>query len=236
MIRTDQARRAVFDVRSHPAIRRIVHWGSPGGVAVAVEQEARAPRFKSDNGWIVTDRFLLQSTFFDFDLLRLADLQAAYKWVTKQRTAHSFFVPHKRYYAVLICTDGIATLRADEKEVDAILNFAVAHGPIDRPGATKEEEASYSSVMHIVSAAIVFGGAGWIDPKLVADLTGRSDPVTTDSLGEQLMFDWLGRGGIVGLIAFAGAAWLTFGIRKMWKERDERRRGVMTPAAQGLLG
>lgn len=57
------------DPSSHPVVRRVASWGDPIHLGVEVEREARSPRHKG-GGWLVTDKYLVQSTFFTFDVLR----------------------------------------------------------------------------------------------------------------------------------------------------------------------
>src|SRR5438034_340683 len=80
------------------------------------------PRYKGGDGWVVTDQFLLRSTFFSFDVLRLSDLLWAYKKVTKHSV--NFIPTGKTYDAVLACYGGSATVKGAEKTVDALLGFA----------------------------------------------------------------------------------------------------------------
>jgi hypothetical protein len=115
------------DPASHPVVARVNGWGDPVGVAVAAERESRQPRFKGGSGWAVTDQFLVRSSFFAFDLLRLADLLWAYKKVTKHSV--NFIPTGKTYEAVLVCYGGAATMQIKEKTVDAILAFAAERAP-----------------------------------------------------------------------------------------------------------
>jgi hypothetical protein len=101
-------------------------WGDPLGVAVLAEREAENPRFKA-GGWALGDTYLVQSTTFTFDVLRVRDLLWAYKKITK----HSVnFIPTGRSYeAILTCYGGRAVVKAKEKVVDAILTFAHQRAP-----------------------------------------------------------------------------------------------------------
>lgn len=71
------------DLSSHPVVRRVASWGDPIGVAAEVEREARATQYKSA-GWLVTNNYLIRSSFFTFDVLRFWDLVWAYKRVTTE--------------------------------------------------------------------------------------------------------------------------------------------------------
>jgi hypothetical protein len=140
------------DPASHPTARRAEAWGDPIGLAAAVEKESRAPRHKGANGWAITDQFLIRSTFFSFDLLRLSDLLWSYKKVTKHSV--NFIPTGKSYEAVLVCDGGIANLTGSEKTVDGILGFAARRAPWAIFGFSNEiqqyfsrEAASFSIVV-----------------------------------------------------------------------------------------
>lgn len=112
---------------THPVIARVERWGDPIGVAVAAETEARTPRYRGAKGWAVTDQYLVQSTFFTFELLRLSELLWAYKKVTKHSV--NFIPTGKTYEAVLFCQGGGATIAGKEKTIDGVLEFAARRSP-----------------------------------------------------------------------------------------------------------
>jgi uncharacterized protein DUF6709 len=114
------------DVSSHPIVRRVTEWGDPLGSAVEARREAASPRYKG-GGWLVTDKYLIRSAVFAFDLLRLSDLLWAYKKVTKHRV--NFIPTGKSYACVLVCYGGAAEVTGREKKVDEILTFAGARAP-----------------------------------------------------------------------------------------------------------
>jgi uncharacterized protein DUF6709 len=124
------------DPASHPLVARALAWGDPLGVAVAAEREARSPRFKGKNGWLVTDQFLILSSFFTFDLLRLGDLIWAHKKVTKHSV--NFIPTGKTYDALLYCYGGTATISGAEDTVDQVLGFAAQRAPWAVFGFTEE--------------------------------------------------------------------------------------------------
>jgi len=114
------------DVSAHPVVKRVASWGDPIGMALEVQREAGSPRHKG-GGWRVTEKYLVQSTLFTFDVLRLADLLWAYKKVTKHSV--NFIPTGKTYAAILACYGGTAELKGREKKVDAVLAFAVERTP-----------------------------------------------------------------------------------------------------------
>jgi len=114
------------DVSSHPVVRRVAAWGDPVGIAVEARREAASPRYKG-GGWRVTDKYLIRSAPFAFDLLRLSDLLWAYKRVTKHSV--NFIPTGKTYAGVLVCYGGAAQVTGREKNVDAVLTFAGERAP-----------------------------------------------------------------------------------------------------------
>lgn len=134
--------RHLQDPATHRVLERVAAWGDPIGVAVEAEREHRAPRYKGGEGWVVTDNYLLRSTFFTFDVLRLADLLWAYKKVTKHSV--NFIPTGKTYEAVLACYGGSATVKGAEKTVDQVLGFAAQRTPWAIFGFTKELETLFA--------------------------------------------------------------------------------------------
>lgn|GEM_PF-1876562 len=100
------------DPRSHPVVKRIEAWNL-GNASAMLQLEMSSPRYGSSNGWSVTDNFLVKSTWFTFDVLRLEDLLWAYKKVKTHRIS---FIPtgDETTYAVLVCYGGRATIKSNE--------------------------------------------------------------------------------------------------------------------------
>jgi hypothetical protein len=96
------------------------------GIAVEARREAASPRYKG-GGWRVTDKYLIRSAPFAFDLLRLSDLLWAYKRVTKHSV--NFIPTGKTYSGVLVCYGGAAEVTGREQNVDALLTFAGERAP-----------------------------------------------------------------------------------------------------------
>jgi hypothetical protein len=143
--------RQLKDPSSHPVVQRASKWGDPLGVAIAAEREYPAPAV-TGGGWKVTDNFLIRSTFFTFDILRLQDLVWAYKAVTK----HSWnFIPTgKTYNAVLICYGGGATIKTSEKRTEDILGFASRAAPWAIIGFSDELSKYFQSNQSDFCAAV----------------------------------------------------------------------------------
>ena len=139
------------DPRSHPTVLRANSWGDVLGVETETEREFRSPAYKG-GGWRVTDKYLIQSTFFTFDLLRLSDLLWAYKKVTRHSV--NFIPTGKTYDAVLNCYGGCATIKGREKLVDAIFGFVGERVPWAVFGFTKEIEALFKKDTQGFGAAV----------------------------------------------------------------------------------
>ena len=123
------------DAASHPVVKRVASWGDPLGTAVEARREADSPRYRG-GGWRLTDKYLIQSAPFAFDLLRLSDLLWAYKKVTKHSV--NFIPTGKTYACVLACYGGTAEVTGREKDMDALLSFAAERAPWAVLGFTDE--------------------------------------------------------------------------------------------------
>lgn len=110
-----------------PVIKRVSGWGDIYSISADIEREFRNPQLYGTNDWMITDNYLIMSSFFSFDLLRITDLLWAYKRVTK----HSInFIPTgKTYKVVLLCYGGTASIKGDENRTDVILHFAEKRAP-----------------------------------------------------------------------------------------------------------
>jgi len=131
------------DPASHPLAQRVQAWGDPLGTAVAAQRQSRSPKVKGRGGWVLTNDFLMRSTFFTFDILRVGDLLWAYKKVTKHSV--NFIPTGKTYEAVLVCDGGSATVPANEKTVDRILTAAAERTPWAIFGFSKEIESAFKT-------------------------------------------------------------------------------------------
>ena len=118
--------RYLQDASSHPLVKRVVSWGDPVGVALEAKREAGSARYKG-GGWLVTDKYLIRSTAFTFDILRLSDLLWAYKRVTRHSV--NFIPTGKTYAGVLACYGGTAEVTGRQAKVDSVLAFAAERVP-----------------------------------------------------------------------------------------------------------
>ncbi len=143
--------RHLQDVSAHPVLRKMESWGDPVSVAVEVEQETRSPQYKP-GGWLVTNNYLIHSSFFTFDVLRFWDLLWAFKRVTKHSV--NFIPTGKTYNAVLMCYGGAANVKASEMMVDSILAFAAERAPWAIFGFSKELERLFKTSTNDFCAAV----------------------------------------------------------------------------------
>jgi hypothetical protein len=131
----------VNDPSSHPLVTRAKTWPDPIGTVASAQQEAGAVRYYGGAGWRVTDRFLIQSSFFRFNILRLADLLWAYKKVTQHSV--NFIPTRKTYETVLACYGGTAVIPADAAVAQLILAFAAERAPWAIVGYSDELAAAF---------------------------------------------------------------------------------------------
>jgi len=132
-----RARREMGDPESHPAIVRAASWGHPASVSAEVERENEQP-WRRSGEVAVTEHYLVKSTFYTFDVLRLADLQWAYKRVTKKSV--NFVPTGKDFHAILICAGGTVEVKGTDSEVDETLRFVAERVPWAVFGHSKEIE------------------------------------------------------------------------------------------------
>lgn len=111
---------------AHPLARRIAEWGDPLAVAVESEREFQYPHLRA-GPWRLGDKYLVRSSFFGFDLVRVRDVLWAYKKITKHSV--NFIPTGKSYEAVVNCYGKNATMPAKEKQVDQILEYLRAKAP-----------------------------------------------------------------------------------------------------------
>ena len=123
------------DAADHPLVARMAPWGDPHGVALDVERDCGAPRYKT-GGWRVGEKYFVRSTVFAFDVLRFHDLVWAYKKVT--RHSINFIPTGKTYEAIFSCYGGAAVLKGSEKQVDEMLVYAGQRAPWAVLGYTQE--------------------------------------------------------------------------------------------------
>jgi hypothetical protein len=118
--------RAMRDPERHPLASRIAQWGDPVGVAAEAESEFANPLLKG-GGWRFGNKYLIRSSFFSFDVLRLQDVVWGYKKITKHSV--NFIPTGKTYAAIVRCYGGDATISAKETRVNEILAFAQHRAP-----------------------------------------------------------------------------------------------------------
>jgi hypothetical protein len=133
--------RALRDPERHPIAARIAAWGDPLAVALEAEREYKNPLLKCRAGWRFGKKYLVQSRFFTFNLLRFQDVLWGYKKITKHSV--NFIPTGKTYEAIVACQGGTATIPAKEKMVHEILEFVQQRAPWAVFGFTDELAATF---------------------------------------------------------------------------------------------
>ncbi|HEY3221797.1 MAG TPA: DUF6709 family protein [Gemmatimonadales bacterium] len=144
--------RAWRDPERHPLAARIAKWGDPMGVAVEAEHEFDNPLLKVKAGWRLGNKYLVRSTFFTFNVLRLHDVLWGYKKITK----HSInFIPTgKTYEAIVACYGGTATIPGKEKQVHEILAFVQQRAPWAMYGYSDDLSAMFHKQLRDFAASV----------------------------------------------------------------------------------
>ena len=116
-------------------VQRVSAWGDPAAVSAEIEHERERP-WRKVGPFAITERYVVKSSFYGLEVLRLSDLLWAYKKVIKKSVN---FVPvGKDYQAVLCCAGGTAEVQTKEDQVDEILHYAAARTPWAVFGHTKD--------------------------------------------------------------------------------------------------
>lgn len=134
--------RAWRDPERHPLARRIAAWGDAMAVAVEAEREFDNPLLKGGAGWRFGSKYLVQSRFFTFNVLRFRDVLWGYKKITKHSV--NFIPTGKTYEAIVNCNGGAATISGKEKKVHEMLAFVQQRAPWAIFGFSDELAATFN--------------------------------------------------------------------------------------------
>lgn len=134
--------RQLRDLGSHPVVRRVASWGDPVQVSAEIETEWTSPGIRRHSSWTLTPSYIVESSYFGFNVLRFWDLLWAYKRVTKKSV--NFIPTGKDYHAVFICYGGSATVQGSEEEVDEMLQSAAQRAPWAIFGYTDEVQKAFN--------------------------------------------------------------------------------------------
>lgn len=137
---------------SHPLAARVGKWGSPVDTAAAIEREWRAPGNTRMGKWTLTERYLIQSALFRFNVLRFEDLLWAYKKVTKHSV--NFIPTGKTYQAIVHAYGGMAELPGSQKKVDEMLQDAAKRAPWAVVGFSAEIQTLFTKQNRDFCAAV----------------------------------------------------------------------------------
>jgi hypothetical protein len=125
------------DVSKHPVLKRATEqWGDVLGVSVDAERELNAAVAHRSNGVFLTNKYVIEKTFFGFNIFRFDDMVWAYKKVTQRRV--NFIPTGKSYNAVLIFYGGAKQFSGSQAKVHEVLAYAATKAPWAVIGYSKE--------------------------------------------------------------------------------------------------
>jgi Family of unknown function (DUF6709) len=125
------------DVNKHPVLNRVAEqWGDVMGVSIDAERELNAAVVYSSRGVFLTNKYVIEMTFFGFNIFRFEDMLWAYKKVTQRRV--NFIPTGKSYEAVLIFYGGSEQVSGKEPNVQEVLTYAANKAPWAAIGYSKE--------------------------------------------------------------------------------------------------
>ena len=144
--------RAWRDPERHPLAKRIAAWGDPIAVGVEAEREFDNALLQGGAGWRFGSKYLVQSRFFTFNVLRFSDVLWGYKKVTKHSV--NFIPTGKTYEAIVNCYGGTATIPGKDKKVEALLEFVQQRSPWAIFGFSDELAATFNKHLQDFTSAV----------------------------------------------------------------------------------
>lgn len=115
------------DPEKHPVMQRIHKWGDPIGISAELEREVENPVSKRFGSSILSEKYVIQRSYYSIDVARFEDLVCVYKKIVKKRV--NFIPAGKDYHAVMIFYGASKEIQAKEKHVEEILQFASQRAP-----------------------------------------------------------------------------------------------------------
>lgn len=126
----------LHDIEADPVAVRVASWGDRVTTAATIERELQGVERRKWGAWSITPNYLVQRSFFGFNVLRFHDLLWGYKKVTQRRVN---FIPVGKYYSALLhFYGGNAVLQGSEKKVDELLLDIPRRAPWAVLGYSKE--------------------------------------------------------------------------------------------------
>ncbi|HEU5180433.1 MAG TPA: DUF6709 family protein [Candidatus Polarisedimenticolia bacterium] len=120
---------------THPVMQQAASWGDPAQISAEIENELQAAGGLRAYR-IFTRSYMIEASFFRFNVLRFRDLVWAYKRVIKKRVN---FVPSGTdYHALFICYGGSTVAQGSEKMIHELLQAAAQRAPWAIFGYTEE--------------------------------------------------------------------------------------------------
>ena len=104
---------------NHLMFARLAKWGDLDEVIKHVKQESRTPVLRG-SGWKITKSYLIRSTPFHYDVLKLENVLWTYQNVAE---VNINFIPFRQYQAIVVCVDGIIKLGASKKSTEGIVTY-----------------------------------------------------------------------------------------------------------------
>ncbi len=130
------ALRCLVDIARHQAVKRAALWGDPMSLSIEMENEYQNPQMKKRKTRL-SNRYIFRAGYFNFDVIRIADIVWAYKKVMKKRL--NFIIPMgKDYEAIFVALGGNMECMGPQKFVDESLEFVAARNPGALYGYTEE--------------------------------------------------------------------------------------------------
>lgn len=125
--------------QNHSMFARLAGWGDFDEVMNHVKQESRTPVMRG-NGWKITESYLIRSTPFHYDILRLEDLLWTYQ---KDIEININFIPTHQYQAIAVCEDGMLKLGGSKKKTEEIVTHLINNVPWAFCGYSESLDQAY---------------------------------------------------------------------------------------------
>jgi hypothetical protein len=129
--------RRLKDPMVHPILQRMHEWCDHISISTEIERELQFRAEIKQGRFTFTNKYLVEKSFFRFDVFRFEDLLWAYKHVTVRRV-YGVIPIGRKYRSFLKFYGGGAEIPAREKDVDAILLYSANKAPWAVIGYSKE--------------------------------------------------------------------------------------------------
>ncbi|MGH9774334.1 MAG: DUF6709 family protein [Candidatus Acidiferrales bacterium] len=134
--------RRLQDISTHPVVKRVREWGDLVTMSQEIESELQQNVRYRFGLFSLTDKYVVQQSYFSFNVLRFWDLVWAYKIVTQHRT--NFIPTGKTYSAKMVFYGAGTAVQANEAKVNEMLGFIATRAPWAIIGFSKELQQQFS--------------------------------------------------------------------------------------------